>query len=37
MNKCLPILQNGKTNPKYKETKKNTENMNELLLIVKGR
>lgn len=22
MNKCLPILQNGKTNPKYKETKK---------------
>lgn len=22
MNKCLPILQEGKTNPKYKETKK---------------
>lgn len=22
MNKCLPILQDGKTNPKYKETKK---------------
>ena len=22
MNKCLPILQDGKTNPKYRETKK---------------